>query len=99
MARSLANATLVSPAVLDSISFAIFRRGYAAQGAVSAGAKAGRAMTNRRAAEGKAVKSEEGTEKAAWGPDPKTGYYRPGNSAGDGIDVAELRAVLLGHKD
>lgn len=35
-------------------------------------------------------------EKVAWVPDPKTGFYKPENSKE--IDVAELRATLLGRK-
>lgn len=35
-------------------------------------------------------------EKESWVPDPVTGYYRPENSKE--IDVAELRATLLGRK-
>lgn len=40
----------------------------------------------------------EKQEKSAWGPDPKTGYYRPENLREE-IDVAGLRATLLRHSD
>lgn len=74
-----------------------FRRGFAAAaaqgGAASSsvrtgGARAGAAL--KRAGEEK-VKS---AEKVSWGPDPKTGYYRPESAVAE-IDVAELRAALL----
>lgn len=35
-------------------------------------------------------------EKVAWVPDPVTGYYKPENTKE--IDVAELRATVLGKK-
>lgn len=43
---------------------------------------------------------KKGPEEAvdtAWVPDPTTGFYRPGN-AGNGVDPAELRAMLLKKK-
>ncbi|KAE8672237.1 Indole-3-acetic acid-induced protein ARG2 [Hibiscus syriacus] len=94
MARSFLNAKLFSTFVIDGISNAISRRGYAAasQGTVSSGIRGG---TGRSAAA--AVKEEMagGTkEKVSWVPDPVTGCYRPENSAKE-IDVAELRAMLL----
>lgn len=47
----------------------------------------------------KAAEEKAGpAHKVSWVPDPKTGYYRPDNSA-DEIDVAELRAVLLKQKN
>ncbi len=36
------------------------------------------------------------TDKVSWVPDPVTGYYKPENIKE--IDVAELRATLLGKK-
>lgn len=53
-------------------------------------------------ARGGASSKRSGEEKARsvenspWGPDPKTGYYRPESAAAE-IDVAELRAALLEH--
>lgn len=39
---------------------------------------------------------EDKAEKVSWVPDPVTGYYKPENIKE--IDVAELRATLLGKK-
>ncbi|XWS31744.1 hypothetical protein CRYUN_Cryun23aG0102100 [Craigia yunnanensis] len=95
MARSFSNAKLFSTFVVDGISNAISRRGYAAssQGVVSSGVR-GAAARNvavvKKTGEGMA-----GTqEKVSWIPDPVTGFYRPENCANE-IDVAELRAMLL----
>ena len=38
------------------------------------------------------------SETSAWVPDPVTGYYRPENQTKQ-IDVAELRAMHLKHKN
>ncbi|KAK2649503.1 hypothetical protein Ddye_016992 [Dipteronia dyeriana] len=87
MARSVSSAKLFSAFVVDGISNAIYRRGYAAasQGVVSRGSgmvkKPGEEMVGS-------------TEKVAWVPDPVTGYYRPENLANE-LDVADLRAMLL----
>ncbi|KAF5731435.1 putative Indole-3-acetic acid-induced protein ARG2 [Tripterygium wilfordii] len=83
MARSFSNAKVV----LDVISKAVARRGYATAAAPSRGSGAG----PRNSAP--AMVKKEG-EKVSWGPDPVTGYYRPESGAHE-IDVAELRALLL----
>ncbi|KAI4341675.1 hypothetical protein MLD38_026369 [Melastoma candidum] len=88
--RSFAKATLV----LSSLSGTISRRGYAAQGAVSSANKTRAGITMKRQAED--AMGSAAQEKSAWGPDPKTGYYRPENRREE-IDVAELRAALLRH--
>ncbi|KAI4319390.1 hypothetical protein MLD38_032990 [Melastoma candidum] len=88
--RSFAKATLV----LSSLSGTISRRGYAAQGTVSSATKSGAGFVIRAEdAMGSATQ-----EKSTWGPDPKTGYYRPENRREE-IDVAEQRAALLRHSD
>ncbi|KAI4326456.1 hypothetical protein MLD38_031769 [Melastoma candidum] len=71
----------------DRIAQAIPRRGYAA--AVETAAK-GRA--------GGAVKRRPVKEEVTWMPDPKTGFFRPGNRR-DEMDAAELRAVMLRRKN
>ncbi|XP_022757954.1 protein SENESCENCE-ASSOCIATED GENE 21, mitochondrial-like [Durio zibethinus] len=95
MARSFSNARLFSTFVVDGISQAISRRGYAAasQGVVSNGVREGAA---RNAAVVKKTGEEMAgaKEKVSWVPDPVTGCYRPENCANE-IDVAELRAMLL----
>ncbi|KAI9181729.1 hypothetical protein LWI28_017975 [Acer negundo] len=90
MARSISNAKLFSTFVVDGISNAINRRGYAAAAAASQGVLSrGSGMVK------KTVEEIAGsTEKVAWVPDPVTGYYRPENLANE-IDVADLRATLL----
>ncbi|KAK1561178.1 hypothetical protein Q3G72_035233 [Acer saccharum] len=91
MARSVSNAKLFSAFVVDGISNAIYRRGYAA-----AAAAASQGVVSRGS--GMVKKSVEeivgSTEKVAWVPDPVTGYYRPENLANE-LDVADLRATLL----
>ncbi|XP_038903721.1 protein SENESCENCE-ASSOCIATED GENE 21, mitochondrial-like [Benincasa hispida] len=77
---------------------ALFRRGYTAEAMA-----ASQRVASTSAAEGiparsngmmKKEESETSTEKAAWVPDPVTGYYRPENYA-DVIDAVDLRAKLL----
>ncbi|XWS46628.1 hypothetical protein CRYUN_Cryun14cG0084900 [Craigia yunnanensis] len=95
MARSFSNVKLFSTFIVDGISNAISRRGYAAasQGIVSSGVRGGAA---RNAAVVKKTGEEMAgaKEKVSWVPDPVTGCYRPENCANE-IDVAELRAMLL----
>ncbi|XWS36159.1 hypothetical protein CRYUN_Cryun20dG0060900 [Craigia yunnanensis] len=95
MARSFSNAKLFSTFVVDGISNAVSRRGYAAasQEVVSSGVRGGAA---RNAAVVKKTGEEMvGTkEKVSWVPDPVTGCYRPENCANE-IDMAERRAMLL----
>nr|AGN90999.1 LEA1 [Caragana korshinskii] len=96
MARSFANAKLFSAIVLDGFSNTLTRRGYAAAaqsatrggGAVSISGK----MATPKSGEEKGVS----TSKVSWVPDPVTGYYKPENIKE--IDVADLRATLLGKK-
>ena len=99
MSRSFSNAKLFSAVVVDGISNAIYRRGYAAasQGVVSnvargTGARSG-AMMKKSGEE-----MVGSTEKVSWVPDPVTGYYRPENGVNE-IDVADLRASLLKNKN
>lgn len=87
MAPSFSNAKLLSAFVVDGLSVAISRRGYAAasQSVVRGGVMA--------------KKSDDTvSEKSPWVPDPVTGCYRPENRSNE-IDVAELRDILLKHKE
>ena len=92
MARSFSNAKLLSAFVVDRMSLAVTRRGYAA---ASQGVASG-PVTARGGVMGKKGGEEEAT-KTSWVPDPVTGYYRPENKANE-IDVAELREMLLKNK-
>ncbi|XVF32793.1 hypothetical protein REPUB_Repub17cG0113300 [Reevesia pubescens] len=97
MARSFSNAKLFSVFVVDGISNAISRRGYAAatQGVASSGVRGGAARSAASVVKKTAGEDMAGTkEKVSWVPDPVTGCYRPENCANE-IDVAELRAMLL----
>ncbi|XP_050235741.1 protein SENESCENCE-ASSOCIATED GENE 21, mitochondrial-like [Mercurialis annua] len=87
MAQSFSNAKVLSAFV----SKAINRRGFSAAASSAASTRSGAASMVKNTAEKEVVKS---TEKVAWVPDPRTGFYRPENMAKE-IDAAELRAVLL----
>lgn len=89
MSRSFSNAKLLS--VYASSAFG--RRGYAAKshGAATTSAKAGSAATLKKSPEQQETASRY---KEAWGPDPKTGYYRPEGRAAE-VDGAELRATFV----
>lgn len=63
--------------------------------AKTGGERSGGVMMKRRADEAIGSAAQE---RVAWGPDPKTGYYRPENCE-EAIDAAELRAMLLGRRD
>lgn len=67
------------------------RRGYATS---SQGVRAGGGSLSGKM--GKKTGEEKMKEKVSWVPDPVTGYYKPENSKD--IDVADLRATLLGKK-
>ncbi|XP_009601603.1 protein SENESCENCE-ASSOCIATED GENE 21, mitochondrial-like [Nicotiana tomentosiformis] len=92
MARSFSNSKIVSAFIVDSLSAAINRRGYAAasQGAVRGG------VVRSNVTMKKGV--EESNKTISWVPDPVTGYYRPESHANKEIDAAELRKMLLKHK-
>ena len=96
MARSVSHAKLISAFVFDRISVVASRRGYAAasQGAVSSSVKGGGARSNLMLKKG----GEDSAKTTSWVPDPVTGYYRPENHAKE-IDAAELRQMLLKHKN
>ncbi|KAE8664897.1 protein CYPRO4-like [Hibiscus syriacus] len=98
MARSFSNVKLFSIIVLDGISNAISRRGYAAtsQGVLSNGVKEAAAARNEAVLKktGEDMAMAVTKENVNWVPDPKTGFYRPENSASE-ICPAELRATLL----
>ncbi|TMW85701.1 hypothetical protein EJD97_022690 [Solanum chilense] len=90
MARYLSNCKNISAFVVDSVSVAIQRRGYAAtaaQGGVS-GSVRGSGGVRSNVME---------SNKTSWVPDPVTGYYRPETHAKE-IDAAELRNMLLKYK-
>lgn len=71
------------------------RRGYAAatQSATRGGAAS---ISSKIAPKSGEDKVGGGAEKVSWVPDPVTGYYKPENIKE--IDVAELRATVLGKK-
>ena len=69
----------------------LYRRGYAV--ATQSATKGGVAsLSGKMAGEDKVAS----TNKVSWVPDPVTGYYKPENTKE--IDVAELRATLLGKR-
>ena len=89
MARSFSNAKVVS----GLISKAINGRGFssaASQGAAVSKARSGADSMVKKTGE----EVGKSTEKTSWVPDPRTGFYRPGNVAEE-IDEAGLRASLL----
>ncbi|XP_027353267.1 indole-3-acetic acid-induced protein ARG2-like [Abrus precatorius] len=88
MACSFTNAKIF----LYGFSNALARRGYAVASETRGGvASVGGKMTPK-SGEDKVVSAN----KVSWLPDPVTGYYKPENVKE--IDVAELRATLLGKK-
>ncbi|XP_043711754.1 late embryogenesis abundant protein Lea5-like isoform X2 [Telopea speciosissima] len=101
MARFLSNAKFLS-SLVDGVSVAITRRGYAAaatEGVVVAsnmakGSGARSEVVKVKAGEGIRGTMKETSETKFWAPDPVTGYYRPENVAGE-TDVATLRELLL----
>ncbi|KAJ6319875.1 hypothetical protein OIU76_005426 [Salix suchowensis] len=89
MARSFSNAKVVS----GLISKAINGRGFssaASQGAAVSKARSGADSMVKKTGE----EVGKSTEKTSWVPDPRTGFYRPGNVAEE-TDAAGLRASLL----
>ncbi|KAF8075546.1 hypothetical protein N665_1087s0015 [Sinapis alba] len=94
MARSLSNVKILSAFVSQELSNAIFRRGYAATAAQASVGKGGAVVS---AVMKKKRGVEESTQKIAWIPDPKTGYYRPETGSKE-IDPAELRAAVFNNK-
>ncbi|KAJ6680143.1 PROTEIN SENESCENCE-ASSOCIATED protein 21 MITOCHONDRIAL-LIKE [Salix purpurea] len=89
MARSFSNAKVVS----GLISKAITGRGFssaASQGAAVSKARSGADSMVKKTGE----EVGKSTEKTSWVPDPRTGFYRPGNVAEE-TDAAGLRASLL----
>lgn len=72
------------------------RRGYAAasQGVVSSSSSVNGGRNSVMLKKG----GEEAKKNTSWVPDPVTGYYRPENQAKE-IDAAELREMLLKHKN
>ncbi|OWM80105.1 indole-3-acetic acid-induced protein ARG2-like [Punica granatum] len=83
--------------ILDGASTAIARRGFAAAAEGGAAVKTG-AVRSGTALKRTGEEKLKSVEKVSWGPDPKTGYYRPENATAE-IDVAELRAALLKHSN
>ncbi|KAG6749854.1 hypothetical protein POTOM_046924 [Populus tomentosa] len=89
MARSSSNAKVIS----GLISKAINGRGFSAvasQGAAVSKARSGADAMVKKTGE----EVGKSTEKTSWVPDPRTGFYRPGNVAEE-TDAAGLRASLL----
>ncbi|XP_048568399.1 protein SENESCENCE-ASSOCIATED GENE 21, mitochondrial-like [Triticum urartu] len=81
------------------VSLLAQRRGYSAAATMVKGAGRSAAATEEKTAvaakSAMAAKKDVGTgaEKAAWVPDPVTGYYRPSGGAKE-VDAADLRAKL-----
>ncbi|KAA8527440.1 hypothetical protein F0562_034845 [Nyssa sinensis] len=94
MARSLPSAMLLAASVVDGLSVAINRRGYAAasRGAAAVGKGGSRSGMVVGKPEETAVIKEK-----SWAPDPVTGYYKPNDRAAE-IDAVELREMALNHK-
>lgn len=69
------------------------RRGYAA--ATGSATRGGVVSIGGKVAP-KSGEDKASTYKVSWVPDPVTGYYKPENTKE--IDVADLRATLLGKK-
>ncbi|KAF7031963.1 hypothetical protein CFC21_043202 [Triticum aestivum] len=81
------------------VSLLAQRRGYSAAAAMVKGARrsapAAEEKTAVAAKSAMAARKEVGAsaEKAAWVPDPVTGYYRPSGAPKE-VDAADLRAKL-----
>ncbi|KAJ6319876.1 hypothetical protein OIU78_015301 [Salix suchowensis] len=87
MARSFSNAKVVS----GLISKAINGRGFssaASQGAAVSKARSGADSMVKKTGE----EVGKSTEKTSWVPDPRTGFYRPGNVAEE-TDAAGLHLI------
>ncbi|XP_077228641.1 protein SENESCENCE-ASSOCIATED GENE 21, mitochondrial-like [Tasmannia lanceolata] len=97
MARFLSNPNLLA-SIVESLALSVTRRGVstASQGAVSNMARGGSSRGGGAIIKGEEKSIIKGGE-ASWVPDPKTGFYRPMNSATE-VDVADLREALLSHK-
>ncbi|RDX97196.1 Indole-3-acetic acid-induced protein ARG2 [Mucuna pruriens] len=94
MARSFTNVKVLSALVTDGFSNTLTRRGYAA--ATQSATRGGGASMSSKIAPKSGEDKVGGAEKVSWVPDPVTGYYKPENIKE--IDVAELRATVLGNK-
>ncbi|TKY61772.1 Indole-3-acetic acid-induced protein ARG2 [Spatholobus suberectus] len=94
MARSFTNTKIFSSLVIDGFSNALTRRGYAV--ASQSATRGGVASISNKMAPKSGEDKVVSTYKVSWVPDPVTGYYKPENI--NEIDVAELRATLLGKK-
>ncbi|KAM3353139.1 hypothetical protein ACQJBY_024366 [Aegilops geniculata] len=80
------------------VSLLAQRRGYSAAAAMVKGAGRSAAAEEKTAVAAKSAMAARkdvgaGAEKAAWVPDPVTGYYRPSGAAKE-VDAADLRAKL-----
>ncbi|KAK2990123.1 hypothetical protein RJ640_014792 [Escallonia rubra] len=94
MGRCSFKAKVVAASVLDGLSFTLNRRGYAAaatQGGAASGAHKGGATTQETV-----VIKDEPRASSSWGPDPMTGYYKPGDHVAE-VDAAELRETFSNH--
>jgi len=72
------------------------RRGFAAAATATQSATRGGASISGNITPKSGEEKVRGVEKVAWVPDPVTGYYKPENT--NEIDVADLRAMVLGKK-
>ncbi|TKY52510.1 Indole-3-acetic acid-induced protein ARG2 [Spatholobus suberectus] len=94
MARSFTNVKVLSALVADGFSYTLTRRGYAA--ATQSATRGGATSISGKIAPKSVEDKVGGAEKVSWVPDPVSGYYKPENTKE--IDVAELRATVLGKK-
>ncbi|CAJ1961205.1 unnamed protein product [Sphenostylis stenocarpa] len=90
MARSFATVNTFSALLLNGFSNALTRRGYSV--ATRSATRGGVASIAGKTGEEKGASTYE----VSWVPDPVTGYYKPENI--NEVDVADLRATLLGKK-
>lgn len=72
------------------------RRGFAAAAATRSATRGRGASISGNITPKSGEEKGRGAEKVSWVPDPVTGYYKPENT--NEIDVADLRAMVLGKK-
>ncbi|CAJ1969751.1 unnamed protein product [Sphenostylis stenocarpa] len=97
MARSFTTVKVLSALVADGFSNTLTRRGFAAAAtATQSATRGGSASISGKIAPKSGEEKVRGAEKVSWVPDPVTGYYKPENT--NEVDVAELRATVLGKK-
>ncbi|KAL9318879.1 hypothetical protein ACSQ67_015396 [Phaseolus vulgaris] len=96
MARSFTTVKVLSALVADGFSNTLTRRGFAAAAATRSATRGRGASISGNITPKSGEEKGRGAEKVSWVPDPVTGYYKPENT--NEIDVADLRAMVLGKK-